>query len=221
MSRKIPHTVFLAAALGLHTAALFGLRLGAPVFISEADIEPEATEVTLVATAPTEAVAEPPVTPPAPPPEPPPDAMPEPTAAPVPPEQPKPFPKSAPKKPASAARSSAPPPMPGSPLGAGGAPSGKPHAGDNSHATWRHRVTPNYPESARVARLMGSVQVQISVNALGQPASARVIRSSGNAAIDATALHAARSSTFNPKRFAGIPLPDTIIVPYTFRLDGR
>jgi len=242
MNSSARSLAFYAAAIGLHAAVLFGLRLGAPTFISDAASGPDATEVALVESAAEENAAEPPATepsapdPPAPtplppeptpPPPPPPDAIPEPAPEPAKAEPPRPLSKPAPKpiaaKPAPASKpsTSVPASQLGSPNGIPGAPSGKPGPGDNGHATWRNKVRPTYPEAARAARLTGSVQIQVNVNALGQPVGVRLVRSSGVPSLDEAALRAARASSFNPKRLAGIPLPDTIIVPITFRLDGR
>jgi TonB family protein len=93
-------------------------------------------------------------------------------------------------------------------------------SGDNAHATWRNKVQPVYPEAARLARLTGRLEIEVRVNALGQPVGARVVKSSGSALLDASALKAVRASTFNPRRLGSIPLPDTIIVPVTFRLNS-
>ena len=93
-------------------------------------------------------------------------------------------------------------------------------SGDNAHATWRNKVQPVYPEAARLARLTGRLEIEVRVNALGQPVGARVVKSSGSSLLDASALKAVRASTFNAKRLGSIPLPDTIIVPVTFRLNS-
>ena len=93
-------------------------------------------------------------------------------------------------------------------------------SGDNAHATWRNKVQPVYPEAARLARLTGRLEIEVRVNALGQPVFARVVKGSGSALLDDSALKAVRASTFNPRRLGSIPLPDTIIVPVTFRLNS-
>jgi TonB family protein len=61
----------------------------------------------------------------------------------------------------------------------------------------------------------------VNVNALGRASGARVYKTSGHASLDQAALAAARASTYNPKKIAGLPLPDTITIPYTFRLEDR
>ena len=71
-----------------------------------------------------------------------------------------------------------------------------------------------------MARLTGRLEIEVRVNALGQPVGARVVKTSGFALLDDSALKAVRASTFNPKRLGSIPIPDTIIVPVTFRLNS-
>lgn len=239
MNNSARTTAFYCAAIALHAAVLFGYQFGSPAFIADEASGLDATEVALVesaeeSVAPPEPEPEPiPPEPPTPeqppepepqpemeePPPPPPDAIPEPVAEPPKIEQPKPKPKPAPRPVAPKAKPAAQVAMQGSPNGTPGAPAGKPGAGDNGHATWRNKVRPSYPEAARRAKITGSVQIVVSVNALGQPTSVRLSRSSGSPMLDEAALRAVRASSFNPKRIAGIPLPDTITIPFTFRLD--
>ena len=227
MSGNARSVMYFAAAIGLHAAAMWGIRMGDAHFAGEEESDAEATEIALVEAAPEgePEPVEPPPTPAQPPvmPEtPPPDAIPDKTL-PI-PEKPRrdppPF-EPKPKNPVTTktARVTATANIPTT--GAAAASSGKPGPGDSARATWRNRVRPNYPESAKRAGQSGSVQIQLSVNALGQPTGGRVLRGSGLPALDAAALRAALASSFKPKRLAGIPLPDTVIVPYSFRLDDR
>jgi protein TonB len=82
-------------------------------------------------------------------------------------------------------------------------------------------VKPAYPAAARAAKQSGRVLVVVQVNALGKATGASVYRSSGFPSLDQAALAAARASSYNPRRFAGVPVPDTITVPYSFRLEER
>ncbi len=82
-------------------------------------------------------------------------------------------------------------------------------------------MRPSYPAAARAAGQAGRVLIIVNVNALGRATGARVYASSGFASLDQAALSAARASTYNPKRIGGLPLPDTITIPYTFRLEDR
>lgn len=97
------------------------------------------------------------------------------------------------------------------------APGGK----DRAHASWKHRVTPSYPPSALMARSSGRVLVTVQVNALGQATAASVSSSSGNPVLDSAASRAARASTYNPRCVLGVPLPDTVVIPYNFGIRGR
>lgn len=92
---------------------------------------------------------------------------------------------------------------------------------DRSHASWKHRVTPSYPDSALQARKAGRVLVTVQVNALGQATAASVTASSGNPVLDAAAVRAARASTYHPRCVLGVPLPDTVSIPYNFDILGR
>jgi protein TonB len=223
---------------------LWGVHFGPPALISDEEDSGESVDVALVESA--EEAAEPtpeppppeppppeppPPTPPEPqpmpePPPPPPDAIPDPVPAP----EPKPTPKPQPKpKPKAAPRPVAAPVVGpattgakvGTTTGNPGATAGKASRGDRSHATWRNRVRPTYPAAARAAGQIGRVLVSVNVNALGRASGASVSRSSGVASLDQAALAAARASTYNPKQVLGIPLPDTISIPYSFRLEDR
>jgi protein TonB len=92
---------------------------------------------------------------------------------------------------------------------------------DRAHASWKHRVTPSYPPSALMARSSGRVLVTVQVNALGQATAASVSSSSGNPVLDSAAARAARASTYNPRCVLGVPLPDTVVIPYNFGIRGR
>lgn len=229
--------VYLAIAIAIHASVLWGVRFGPPAFISSEEDPGETVEVALVESAedaaeptPEPPPPEPPPPPPepptpVPPPPPPPDAIPDPVPV---PEAPKPTPRPTPKPaPKPAARATTPiasaPKKSSAPAGNPGPAStaGKPGRGDAAHATWRNRVRPAYPGAARAAGHAGRVLIIVNVNALGRASGARVYKTSGHASLDQAALAAARASTYNPKKIAGLPLPDTITIPYTFRLEDR
>ena len=227
---------YLVLAVAVHAGVLWGVHFGPPAFISSQEEPVEAIEVGLVESAdftpeppaPGAPVPEPaPPEPPAPTPPPPKDAIPEriPTPEAPKPEAPRPKPKPIPRPP-SAPRPSAPaataPSTGGSRSGnPGPATAGKPGRGDAAHASWRNRVRPSYPAAARTAGHAGRVLIIVQVNALGRATGARIYQTSGFASLDQAALAAARASTYNPKKIAGVPLPDTITIPYTFRLEDR
>jgi protein TonB len=221
---KVGQASYLLAAVALHAAVLWGVRIAPPPIISTAE-EGEHVEVDLIA-APEPAVEQPPAPTP-PPPEPPPPPLeptPIPEPQPVPPPEPKPKPKpSAPApatKPAEIPRNRVPTkPAPASSIP--GIAAGKPVGPDRAHATFRHRVEPPYPDAARQSGLAGRVVVQISISPAGEVIGARVTTSSGNPALDEAAVRAARASTYWPKTIAGTPLSDTVLVPYNFRLGTR
>lgn len=92
---------------------------------------------------------------------------------------------------------------------------------DRSHASWKHRMTPSYPSSALLARKVGRVLVTVQVNALGHATAVSVTASSGNPVLDSAAVRAARDSTYFPKCLLGVPLPDTVVIPYNFDIRSR
>lgn len=160
-----------------------------------------------------------------PPPPPPPDAMEEP--APVEPPKPQPTPKPRPAvKPAIK-----PPPVQSARTGTARAASSPMPAGfvpgasaggavGESRARYKHRVKPAYPESLRRTGASGRVSIVVVVSPQGRPISARVSQSSGNALFDQAALTAARSSEFYPKKAMGVPVQDTVLIPYRFEIEN-
>jgi len=163
------------------------------------------------------------------------EAVPDPLLAPVIQSTPLPTPLPTPRatpQPTPEAKSSHPPkprstpPLKASNEGAGHAVSAsirsaRSTGADRTHASWRSRVTPSYPPSALAARKLGRVMVTVQVNALGQATAASVSISSGNPVLDSAAVRAARESTYFPKCLLGVPLPDTVVIPYNFDIRGR
>lgn len=176
-------------------------------------------------------VAPPEPTPPEPtPPDPaptPPDEMEEPTKAapepvrepkPKPQPQPKPKPRPAPPQPAA---------KPGPPAQAAAPPSGFQGAaahgsakGDKG-ASIRRKVEPLYPSRLREMRVEPRAVILVVVGADGRVVSARVFEGSGHADWDQAALRAARDTLFNPKTVLGVPVQDTVRLPYKGRLRAR
>jgi protein TonB len=163
------------------------------------------------------------------------EAVPDPLLAPVPQPTPSPTPLPTPRatpQPAPEAKSSLPPkphstpPPKASKEGLGNAVtaatrSARSTGKDRTHASWRNRVTPSYPPSALAARKLGRVMVTVQINALGQATAASVSVSSGNPVLDSAAVRAARESTYLPKCLLGVPLSDTVVIPYNFDIQGR
>ncbi|NCJ08427.1 TonB family protein [Synechococcales cyanobacterium C] len=76
-------------------------------------------------------------------------------------------------------------------------------------------VKPQYPESARRARIEGQPQVNVDINPDGSVRAVTLTRSSGNADIDRAAIEAARQSRFQPVS-GGASVP----VDYDLNLEG-
>lgn len=69
----------------------------------------------------------------------------------------------------------------------------------NVGATTSRAAEPDYPESARESGTTGEVEVLVSLSAAGVPTAAVINKSSGNAALDAAAIRAARESFYLPE----------------------
>ena len=154
------------------------------------------------------------------PPPPPPDAIPEPTRAPI--EQPRPKPKPvarpAPRPAAQPSRTGPPKPVGGA-VAAGAVPGSRAGSADgHSRADFKRRVKPIYPPSLKKSGAQARVEVEVVVSPSGKPISARVSQSSGNPLFDQAALTAARSTEFTPGKSLGVPVQDTVRIPYTFRV---
>jgi protein TonB len=154
-----------------------------------------------------------------------PEAMvPESLPAPQPTPQAQPQPRQAPPRPVPTKPRAVPSPVSSNHTTTTATSASHPTAGsgrDRSHASWKHRVTPSYPASALLARKAGRVLVTVQINTLGQATAAAVTTSSGNPVLDAAAVRAARESIYFPKCVLGVPLPDTVAIPYNFGIMGR
>ena len=62
-----------------------------------------------------------------------------------------------------------------------------------------NKVEPEYPEMARQQGAVGTTTVRVTLSTSGSVTSAVVHKSSGNAQLDAAAVHAARSSSYRPE----------------------
>ena len=69
----------------------------------------------------------------------------------------------------------------------------------NADASLARGVDPEYPDIARQQGASGVTQVKVTLTATGAVSNVTVYKSSGNAALDQSALTAARASTFNPE----------------------
>ena len=77
---------------------------------------------------------------------------------------------------------------------------------------------PVYPTEALRNGWEGTVLVEVRTDAMGAVASATLSRSSGHAALDASALAAVRGWHFAPRLVEGVPAPDWFVKPVVFTL---
>ena len=77
---------------------------------------------------------------------------------------------------------------------------------------------PDYPAVARRRRWAGTVTIQMSIDARGEVAAARILRSSGHVVLDEAARQAALAWRFTPALQGGEPVPQLRNQPFTFRL---
>ncbi len=75
---------------------------------------------------------------------------------------------------------------------------------------------PVYPEVAREAGDVGSVDVQVSLSAAGTITGTSVYKSSGNAALDMAGVHAAEESTYAPEMLDCKPVAGTYLFHANF-----
>lgn len=76
----------------------------------------------------------------------------------------------------------------------------------------------NYPLASRRAQEQGQVHVRVLVDARGVPQQMSVIRSSGFARLDESALATVRATRFKPYTENGTPLPFWVVMPLVFEL---
>jgi protein TonB len=82
-----------------------------------------------------------------------------------------------------------------------------------------HQVVPVYPELARAAGIQGRAVVQVVVDTAGTVGAAELLQGSGSPLLDAAALAAARGFRFRPGYQLDRPVPVTMAIPFSFRLD--
>ena len=98
-------------------------------------------------------------------------------------------------------------------------PAAKPRPAVFSKATVRSTSRPSYPESARRKGIQGTANIRLSLDQNGKVTGASISKSSGNSALDASALRAAKRWKFRPATSGGRPIPSHIVVPISFRLN--
>ena len=82
----------------------------------------------------------------------------------------------------------------------------------------RSRSRPQYPSSARRMGEEGTTQIRLSIDSRGSVTSAAIFKSSGSAALDASALKAAARWKFKPASSGGRPISTKVVVPIRFDL---
>uniref|UniRef100_A0A7C6EA94 Energy transducer TonB n=1 Tax=candidate division WOR-3 bacterium TaxID=2052148 RepID=A0A7C6EA94_UNCW3 len=78
---------------------------------------------------------------------------------------------------------------------------------------------PPYPEVARLAGIEGQVVVEALVDVDGKIIDARVLKSSGNQALDEAAIRAARDARFTPAKQRDMLVRVWISIPFQFKLN--
>jgi len=82
-------------------------------------------------------------------------------------------------------------------------------------------ISVRYPTSSRRRGEAGDVQIDVSVNAQGRVDDAAVVRSSGYAELDASALKAVRSAKFSPAMSGETAVGCVARLTISFRLDAK
>jgi protein TonB len=77
----------------------------------------------------------------------------------------------------------------------------------NAHTV--NQTVPEYPDAARIAGATGVTEVRVALSSTGVVTGLDILKSSGNKALDAAALQAARSSTYAPDIRNCEPVPGT------------
>lgn len=76
---------------------------------------------------------------------------------------------------------------------------------------------PEYPEAAKMARASGKVQVQVTIDEVGNTTEVKAL--SGNPLLHAAAIKAAEQARFKPLLLSGKPVRTTGLLVYNFVLD--
>jgi protein TonB len=88
----------------------------------------------------------------------------------------------------------------------------------NTPARPSYSPKPPYPPEARRLHQEGKVLLQVTIGADGHATSVSVIRSSGVAALDESAVATVRRWTFTPARVAGVAVASKVEIPISFSL---
>lgn len=77
---------------------------------------------------------------------------------------------------------------------------------------------PEYPEMARQATIEGQAVVEALVDVDGSIVEARILKSSGNQSLDASAINAAQRARFTPAKQRDMPVRVWVSIPFKFSL---
>lgn len=80
------------------------------------------------------------------------------------------------------------------------------------------KVDPVVPREARLYRWQGTVLLAVTVSPEGVPSLVEIVRSSGHALLDRSAIEAMWQWRFDPARRGGVPVEERIAIPITFRI---
>jgi TonB family protein len=86
--------------------------------------------------------------------------------------------------------------------------------------SFKNRVSPIYPDSARAKHETGAVVLKVLVAASGKPQQFIVFKSSGHKDLDDAVVAAAKASTYNPAMRGSTPTVGFYDVTYRFTLSG-
>ncbi|MFB0509806.1 MAG: energy transducer TonB [bacterium] len=84
-----------------------------------------------------------------------------------------------------------------------------------------HMPSPIYPELARLANIEGKVVVEALVDIDGRIIDTRILKPSGNTALDQAAIQAARKAIFTPAKQRDKLVRVWVAIPFEFKLTGR
>ena len=84
-----------------------------------------------------------------------------------------------------------------------------------------NKVEPEYPASARDAKIEGNVAVKTVIDKQGRVLNPTVAESSGNADLDRSAVDTVRQWTFQPATLEGKPVEVYFTITIRFKLDNK
>ena len=85
-------------------------------------------------------------------------------------------------------------------------------------ASYLSTPRPNFPATAKSARIGGTVILSVSLDDSGHPIAVNVRKSSGHSELDEAALRAVRAWRFHPAKLDERPVPTRLEVPVRFAL---